>query len=264
MHELVDKCNEMVTDSEVHESPDSMGTDGYPAPPDSIQTSSLEEVEVKRASSELSTPASSNTQDIDMDGEMKSVAEPTLVHKVVEAIKQKRGHAAIRDRDTLVVVSSTDLTKNLLLKSGMLQQRIPDFVKEHGMTFASECQPQEEDDRVKHLLVLKTDSQTGSDMPILKCSDLNTLLSNTELAGDQQQTVETVEEVKIKNEPLGKNPTSQRKEAQRAGADWSIAYSVFFRILLSTSTFSVARVGLPKQADAALPLLEGLMDVANF
>ncbi|KAI7180724.1 hypothetical protein KC343_g7933 [Hortaea werneckii] len=254
----------METDSKVDESPDSMATDGYPAPPDYIQTSSSEKAEVKRASSDLSTPASSNTQDNDMDGDLESVAEPTLVHNVVEAIKQKRGQSAITGRDTLVVLSSTDLTRNLLLKSGMLQQRIPNFVKKHGMLFASGCQPEEEDDRIKHLLVLKTDSQTGSDMPVLKCSDLNTLLSNTQLAGDQQHTAETAKEERIKIEPLSKNSTLQRTEAQKAAADWSIVYSAFFRILLSTSTLSVARVGLPKQADAALPLLEGLMAVANF
>ncbi|KAI7490019.1 hypothetical protein KC351_g894 [Hortaea werneckii] len=264
MRDSVNSSNKTETDSKVDESPNSMATDGYPAPPDYIQTSSLEEVEVKRASSELSTPASSNTQDSDMDGEMKSMAEPTLVHKVVEAIKQKRGHAAIKDRDTLVVVSSTDLTKNLPLKSGRLRQRIPRFVEYHRISFASGFQPQEEEDRIKYLLVLNSNSQSGTDVPLLKRSNLNTLFSNTELAEDQQQTVDTVKEVKINHESLSKNPTFQRKEAQKVAADWSIAYSAFFRILLSTSTLSVARVGLPKQADAALPLLEDLMAVATY
>ncbi|KAI7281310.1 hypothetical protein KC345_g4168 [Hortaea werneckii] len=254
----------MEFDSKVDKSPDSMATDGYPAPPDYIQTSLSEKAEAKRASSDLSTPASSNTQDVDMDGDLESVAEPTLVHKVVEAIKQKRGHSAITGRDTLVVVSLTDLTRNLLLKSGMLQHRIPYFVKKHEFSFASECQPQEEDDSIKYTLVLNTNSQSEIDMPTLERSDLDTLVSSTRLVGGQRQTEDTVKEAKMKDELLSQNPTLQRKEAQKATANWPIAYSIFFRILLSTSTLSVARAGLPKQADAALPLLEGLMAVASF
>lgn len=270
MRELVNKCKEMVTDSEVHESLDSMVTDEYPAPPDSTQTSSREEVEVKRSSSGLPTSDSSNTQSIDMDDDLESAAEPTLVHKAVEAIKQKRGHSGVRGRDVLVVLSSKDLMRNLLLKSELLQQRIPKFVKKHGISLTSVSQSQEPDDRVKYLLLLNTDSQNGVDMPTFERSDLNTLVSSTKLVGDQQQTVEVVKESKIKIELLsnGIHPknvsTPHPKEVQKATTDWSIAYSIFFRILLGTSTLSVARVGLPKSADAALPLLEGVMAVANF
>ncbi|KAI7337294.1 hypothetical protein KC315_g2372 [Hortaea werneckii] len=271
MRNLVDKCNEMVTDSEVDESLGSMATDGYPAPPDYVQTSSPEEVEVKQASSDLSTPAFSNTQEIDMDSDLEPGTRPTLVHETVEAIKQKRGQSAVKGRDVLVVLSSTDLMRNLLLKSEILQQRIPNFVKKHGISLASASQPQEADHRVKHLLVLTTNSQSRFNMPTLERSDLSTLVSRTKLAaGDEQQTTETVKETKIKTEPLsnGIHPkhisTPQPKEVQKATADWSIAYGIFFRILLSTSTLSVARVGLPKLADAALPLLEGVMAVANF
>ncbi|KAI7201534.1 hypothetical protein KC316_g669 [Hortaea werneckii] len=260
----------MVTDSEVDKSLDSMAADGYPAPPDYIQTSSLEEVEVKQASSDLSTPASSNTQEIDMDGDLEPVEKPTLVDETVDAIKQKRGHSAVKGRDVLVVLSSTDLMRNLLLKSEILQQRIPNFIKKHGISLASVPQPQGADDRVKYLLLLNTDSQARIDMPTLERSDLNTRVSSTNLVGNKQQTAETVKETNIKTETLsnGIHPknisTTQPKEVQKATADWSIAYSIFFRILLSTSTLSVARVGLPKLADAALPLLEGVMAVANF
>ncbi|KAI6889066.1 hypothetical protein KC360_g7902 [Hortaea werneckii] len=257
-------CNGMETDSEAHAELDNMTSDDYPAPPAHIESSSSDEVGVKRASSDLSTLASSNTKDIDMDGDLESVAGPTLVHEAVEAIKQKTGHSAIKGRDVLVVLSSKDLMRNLLLKSEILQQRIPSFVKKHGISFASGCQPQEEEGRMKYLLVLNNDNQSWSGMPTLERRDLNTLVSSTELVGDQQQTVETVHEVKIENEPLRKTPTLQQKEAQKATADWPIAYSIFFRILLSTSTLSVARVGLPRQADAALPLLEGVMAVSNF
>ncbi|KAI6788444.1 hypothetical protein KC361_g9049 [Hortaea werneckii] len=241
-----------------------MTSDDYPAPPACIESGLFDEIGVKRTSSDLSTPASSNTKDIDMDGDLESVAEPTVVHEAVEAIKQKRGHSAIKGRDVLVVLSSKDLMRSLLLKSETLQQRIPSFVKKHGISFASGCQPQEEEGRIKYLLVLNNDNKSWSGMPTLERRDLNTLVSSTELVGDQQQTVETVQEVKIKNEPLSKTPTLQQKEAQKATADWPIAYSIFFRILLSTSTLSVARVGLPRQADAALPLLEGVMAVSNF
>ncbi|KAI7220147.1 hypothetical protein KC333_g2546 [Hortaea werneckii] len=270
MRNLVDKCNEMVTDSEVDESLDSMAKDGYPAPPDYIQTSSPEEVEVKQASSDLSTPASSNTQEIDMDSDLEPGARPTLVHETVEAIKQKRGHSAVKGRDVLVVLSSTDLMRNLLLKSEILQQRIPNFIKKHGISLASTSQPQEADHRVKYLLVLTTDRQSRFDMPTLERSDLSTLVNRTKVAGDEQQTVETVKETKIKTEPLsnGIHPkhlsTPQPKEVQKATADWSIAYSIFFRILLNTSTLSVARVGLSKSAGAALSLVEGVMAVASF
>ncbi|KAI7533631.1 hypothetical protein KC331_g12966 [Hortaea werneckii] len=270
MRNLVDKCNEMVTDSEVDENLDSMAADGFPAPPDYIQTSSPGEVEVKKASSDLSTPAPSNTQEIDMDGDLEPVEKPTLADETVDAIKQKRGHSAVKGRDVLVVLSSTDLMRNLLLKSEILQQRIPNFNKKHGISLASVPQPQEADDRVKYLLLLNTDSQARIDMPTLEKSDLNTLVSSTKLVGNKQQTAETVKEMKIKTETLsnGIHPknisTTQPKEVQKATADWSIAYSIFFRILLSTSTLSVARVGLLKSADAALPLLEGVMAVANF
>ncbi|KAI7299523.1 hypothetical protein KC315_g17589 [Hortaea werneckii] len=247
-----------------------MTSDDYPAPPAYTESGSSDEVGVKRTSSDLSTPASSNTKDIDMDGDLESVAGPTLVHEAVEAIKQKRGPSAIKGRDVLVVVSSTDLARNLLLKSEILQQRIPSFVKKHGMSFASGCQPQEEEGRIKYLLVLNTNGQSGLDMPTLEMNGLNTLVSSTEVVGNQQQTVEAVKETKVKAEPLSDDAVPkdtsalQPKGKQKATVDWSVAYSIFFRILLSTSTLSVARVGLPKQADAALPLLEGVLAVSNF
>ncbi|KAI7461266.1 hypothetical protein KC351_g16903, partial [Hortaea werneckii] len=179
-----------------------MTSDDYPAPPAYTESGSSDEVGVKRTSSDLSTPASSNTKDIDMDGDLESVAGPTLVHEAVEAIKQKRGPSAIKGRDVLVVVSSTDLARNLLLKSEILQQRIPSFVKKHGMSFASGCQPQEEEGRIKYLLVLNTNGQSGLDMPTLEMNGLNTLVSSTEVVGNQQQTVEAVKETKVKAEPL--------------------------------------------------------------
>ncbi|KAI7356760.1 hypothetical protein KC336_g22179, partial [Hortaea werneckii] len=138
-----------------------MTSDDYPAPPARIESSSSDEVGVKRASSDLSTLASPNTKDIDMDGDLKSVAEPTLLHEAVEAIKQKRGPSAIKGRDVIVVLSSKDVMRSLLLKSRILQQRIPSFVKKHGMLFASGCQPQEEEGRIKYLLVLNTNGQSG-------------------------------------------------------------------------------------------------------
>ncbi|KAI6898166.1 hypothetical protein KC318_g7683 [Hortaea werneckii] len=271
MRDLVDKCNEMVNDLEVDESLDSMAADGYPAPPDYIQTSSPEGVEVKQASSDFSTPASSNTQEIDMDGDLGPGEKPTLVYETVEAIKQKRGHSAVKGRDVLVVLSSTDLMRNLLLKSEILQQRIPNFVKKHRISLASASQPQEADHRVKYLLAFTTDSQSRFDMRTLERRDLSTLVTRTKLGGDEQETAETVKESKIKSETLsnGIHPkniftTPQPKEVQKATVDWPFAYSIFFRILLSTSNLSVARVGLPKLADAALPLLESVMAVANF
>ncbi|KAI7472061.1 hypothetical protein KC357_g5897 [Hortaea werneckii] len=247
-----------------------MTSDDYPAPPAYTESGSSDEVGVKRTYSDLSTPASSNTKDIDMDGDLESVAGPTLVHEAVEAIKQKRGPSAIKGRDVLVVVSSTDLARNLLLKSEILQQRIPSFVKKHGMSFASGCQPQEEEGRIKYLLVLNTNGQSGLGGATLEMNGLNTLVSSTEVVGNQQQTVEAVKETKVKAEPLSDDAVPkdtsalQPKGKQKATVDWSVAYSIFFRILLSTSTLSVARVGLPKQADAALPLLEGVLAVSNF
>ncbi|KAI6831113.1 hypothetical protein KC340_g17648 [Hortaea werneckii] len=270
MRDLVDKYNEMVTDSEAHESSDSMTSDGNPTPPNYIQTSSQGKGEAKQAHSDLSTPASSNTQELDMDSDLEPGARPTLVHETVEAIKQKRGHSAAKGRDVLVVLSSADLMRNLLLKSEILQQRIPNFVKKHGISLASASQPQEADHRVKCLLVLTTDSQSRFDMPTLERSGLNTLVTRTKFAGDEQPTAETVKETNIKTETLsnGIHPenisTPPPKEVHKATADWSIAYGIFFRILLSTSSLSVARVGLPKLADAALPLLEGVMAVAKF
>ncbi|GAB1736753.1 hypothetical protein NU219Hw_g8784t2 [Hortaea werneckii] len=172
-----------------------------------------------------------------MDSDSEPREKPTLVHKTVGTIKQKRGHSAVKGRDILVVFSSTDLMRNLLLKSEIVQQRIPNFAKKHGILL-----PQEADDRVKYLLLLNTDSQSIIGMPTLERSDLNTLVSSTKLVGDEQQTAETVKESKIKTETLS-NP--QPKEVQKATSDWSTAYSIFF----------------PK---AALPLLEGVIAVAKF
>ncbi|KAK4543148.1 hypothetical protein LTR36_005926 [Oleoguttula mirabilis] len=190
---------------------------------------------------------------------------PTLVDQALAAIAGSgKGRGSLSTGDVAIVFNAAELKTTILLDSMTLARQMPEFAQQHCLdnTMASRAAVKL-NGGVRLLFVLE---RIGGDngIPALASKALDTAAPAADVIIAPETTTKA-DAKRVKKEPAdnGDGSPEQRQASRQPDTDWARAYECFFRGMMNMPSISVRQVGLPNNATSALPLLEGVLVIAE-
>ncbi|KAK5121990.1 hypothetical protein LTR85_004562 [Meristemomyces frigidus] len=190
---------------------------------------------------------------------------PTLLGQALAVIAGKgKGRGSLSQGDVAVILDAKDLAKTILLDSTTLARQVAEFVNQRYPVEVPSRDSVASSGGIRLLFVLER-TGTGGGMPTLELMALDAAAPVDDVTVVSENTTNAAAK-EVKKEPADNSDEPEKEQIQSwqlPDTNWARAYECFFRMMVNMPSISVQQVRMPKTAPTALPLLEGVVAIAE-
>ncbi|TKA42726.1 hypothetical protein B0A55_13768, partial [Friedmanniomyces simplex] len=200
-------------------------------------------------------------QEMDAEGAAMEVEkQPILLEKALEAISKKKARKQLSLGDVMLVLDEHDLRKTVRLNSKSLRHQLPSDSHLLRLIMGATGVPGTSFNGVGVLAVLQYSAMAK--FPTLQLQALDVAApAVASVISDTSQTTDDAE-TNVKGEPGEED--RQAAVVPESGIDWLKAYDSLIRIIVFIPNISAQRCSIQLKAEAALPILQGIVAIAEY
>ncbi|TKA73474.1 hypothetical protein B0A55_05945 [Friedmanniomyces simplex] len=200
-------------------------------------------------------------QEMDAEGAAMEVEkQPTLLEKALLAMSKKKARKQLSQGDVMLLLDEYDLRKTVRLNSKSLRHQLPSDSHLLRLIMGATRVPGSSINGVGVLALLRYSAM--AEFPTLQLQALDIAAPAVAyVRSDTSQTTDDAE-TNVKGEPGEED--RQAAVVPESGIDWLKAYDSLIRIIVFLPNISAQRCRIQLKAEAALPILQGIVAITEY